>query len=56
MLNYIRAVVPNDVKGEILEDWYKISLKEFFLLYIKPCKISYCNVSLVLNFTAKTPF
>ena len=29
MLNYIRALVPNEVKGEILEDWYKFSLKEF---------------------------
>ena len=28
MLNYIRALVPNDVKGEILEDWYKVSLTE----------------------------
>ena len=29
VLNQIRALVPNDVKGEILEDWYKVSLKEF---------------------------
>ena len=29
VLNCIRAMVPNDVKGEILEDWYKVSLKEF---------------------------
>ena len=28
VLNYIRALVPNNVKGEILEDWYKVSLKE----------------------------
>ena len=28
VLNYISALVPNDVKGEILEDWYKVSLKE----------------------------
>ena len=28
VLNYIRALVPNDVTGEILEDWYKVSLKE----------------------------
>ena len=28
VLNCIRALVPNDVKGEILEDWYKVSLKE----------------------------
>ena len=28
MLNYIRALVLNDVKGEILEVWYKASLKE----------------------------
>ena len=27
--NYIRALIPNDVKGAILEDWYKVSLKEF---------------------------
>ena len=26
--NNIRALVLNDVKGEILEDWYKASLKE----------------------------
>ena len=29
VLNYIRALGPNDVKGEILENWYKVSLKEF---------------------------
>ena len=29
MLNYIHALVPNDIKGEILHDWYKVSLKEF---------------------------
>ena len=29
MLNYVRALVLNDVKGEILEDWYQVSLKEF---------------------------
>ena len=23
MLNYIRALAPNDVKGKILEDWFK---------------------------------
>ena len=28
VLNYIHALVPNDVKGEILEDWYKVLLKE----------------------------
>ena len=28
MLNYIRAMIPKD-KGEIFEDLYKISLKEF---------------------------
>ena len=28
VLNYFRALPPNDVKGEILEDWYKVSLKE----------------------------
>ena len=28
MLNYIHAQVTNDVKGEILEDWYKVPLKE----------------------------
>ena len=22
-------MVPYDVKGEVLEDWYKVSLKEF---------------------------
>ena len=29
MLNYIRAVIPNDIKGDILEDSHKVSLKEF---------------------------
>ena len=29
VLNYFRALVPNDVKGEILEDWYKVSLRGF---------------------------
>ena len=28
MLNYIRALVPNEVTGEILGDWYKVLLKE----------------------------
>ena len=28
VLNYIHSLVPNDVKGEFLEDWYKVSLKE----------------------------
>ena len=28
MLNYICALVPNDIKGEILEDLYKVLLKE----------------------------
>ena len=30
MLNYIRALVPNDKKGKILGDSYKVSLKEFY--------------------------
>ena len=29
ILNYIRALVPKKIKGEILEDSYKVSLKEF---------------------------
>ena len=29
MLNYICALVPTDIKTEILEDLYKVSLKEF---------------------------
>ena len=29
MLNYIRALVPNDIKGKTLQDSYKVSLKEF---------------------------
>ena len=29
VLNYIRALVPNDIEDKILEDLYKISLKEF---------------------------
>ena len=27
-LSYIRSLVPNDVKDEILKDWYKVPLKE----------------------------
>ena len=34
MLNYIRALVPNAIKDEILHDLYKVSLKEF----CKSCK------------------
>ena len=30
MLNYIRALVPKDIKGEILENSYKVSPKEFW--------------------------
>ena len=29
MLNYIRALVLNDIKGKILEDLYNVSPKEF---------------------------
>ena len=29
VLYYIRTLVPNDVKGEILKDWYKVLLNEF---------------------------
>ena len=28
VLNYIRALVPNEVKAEMLEDWYEVSLTE----------------------------
>ena len=28
VLNYIRVLVPNDVKHDILEGWYKVSLKQ----------------------------
>ena len=28
VLNYICALVPNDVKDKILEDWYKVLVKE----------------------------
>ena len=45
-LNYIRSLVPNYVKGEILEDWYKVPLNEVW----RPCKTSCCNVLLVVNF------
>ena len=34
VLNSIRALVPNNVKDNS----------------VKPCKVSYCNVSLVVNF------
>ena len=46
MLNHIRALVPIYVKGEILEDSYKVSPKEFY----KALQLSYCNVSLVVAF------
>ena len=46
VLNYICSLLPNDVKGEILEEWYKVSLKEVW----RPCKRSYCNVLLVVSF------
>ena len=39
VLNYIRTQVPNDVKGEILEN-----------LYVLPCQIICCNVSLAVDF------
>ena len=29
MLNYIRVLVHNIIKGEIIEDLYKVCLKEF---------------------------
>ena len=29
MLNYTDAPAPNDIKGEIVEDSYKVSLREF---------------------------
>ena len=29
MLNYIRPLAPNVIKCEILEDLYKVSLKDF---------------------------
>lgn len=29
VLIYIRALTPNDVMGEILENLYKVSLKKF---------------------------
>ena len=28
VLNYICVLVPNDVKGEILEDWHNVLLKQ----------------------------
>ena len=28
VLSYICSLVPKNVKGEILEDWYKVLLKE----------------------------
>ena len=46
VLNYIRALVPNDVKGEILENWCNICWERFG----RPWKISSCKVSLVINF------
>ena len=46
ILNYIRALVPNDMKSEILEDLYKVSPKEF----CEALQITFCNVSLVVAF------
>ena len=44
VLNYIRTQVPNDVKGEILEN----------LCNVLPCQISCCNVSLAVDFEILT--
>ena len=46
VLNYILAMVPNDIKDDILEDWYKVLLKEF----CEPLQMNYCNVSMVVVF------
>ena len=45
VLNYIHVLVPNDMKSEILEDWYKVLLKVCEALQSK-----FCNVSLVVDF------
>ena len=37
VLNYFRALVPNNVNGEILEDWYKVSLKKVCEALQKSC-------------------
>ena len=29
LLSYIHTLVQNEVKGEILQDWYNVSLKGF---------------------------
>ena len=29
VLNYIRALIPNNINGDIFEDSHKVSLKEF---------------------------
>ena len=44
VLDYIRTQVPNDVKGEILEN----------LCNVLPCQISCCNVSLAVDFEILT--
>ena len=30
MLNYIRALAPNDIEDEILKDSFKVSLEELY--------------------------
>ena len=41
VLNYICALVPNDIQGEILEDSYTtFGWKNS----VKPCKLSYCSI------------
>ena len=46
VLNYILAMVPTGIKDDILEDWYKVLLKEF----CESSQINYCNVSMVVVF------
>ena len=46
VLNYIRALVQNDVKGLNLRGLEQSFTKEF----CKALQKSYCNVSLVVNF------
>ena len=46
VLNYICVLVPNNIKGEILEDLLMFNWKNS----VKLCKLSYCNNSLVVTF------
>ena len=48
VLDYIRELVPNGVKGEILEDWYKVLLKVACVINLKLVFTDYFFYNLVV--------